>query len=80
MVLYTDGVTEAMDAENVQFGMDRLRAEIERVADRPVEEIRDHLLAVVRAWSAVQFDDVTLVVVRQGRARMNTRLPVADNR
>jgi serine phosphatase RsbU (regulator of sigma subunit) len=64
MVLYTDGVTEAMNASREQFGMERLRAELERVADSPVEAIRDHLFETVRAWTNVQVDDVTLLVSR----------------
>jgi DNA-binding LacI/PurR family transcriptional regulator/serine phosphatase RsbU (regulator of sigma subunit) len=64
MVLYTDGITEARDARSVQFGPERLTAILERVADQPVHEIRDHLIAGVRSWAAVQDDDMSLVVVR----------------
>jgi len=65
MLLYTDGVTEAMNARREQFGMDRLCTALEQVRDRPVGEICDHLIAVVAAWTAEQHDDVTLLVLRQ---------------
>jgi sigma-B regulation protein RsbU (phosphoserine phosphatase) len=66
LILYTDGVTEAMDADHNQFGLERLCHEVEAVGDRLVSDVRDHLVAAVRDWSAVQFDDLTVVVLRQG--------------
>src|SRR6185369_10956652 len=64
MILFTDGITEAMDARGEQLDISRLCRAVEEVGDRPVEEIRDHVMAAVRAWSTVQTDDRTLVVVR----------------
>jgi serine phosphatase RsbU (regulator of sigma subunit) len=64
VILHTDGITEAMDAQGIQFELDRLCRVAESAANRPVEEIRDHLMAAVRAWSAAQTDDRTLVVMR----------------
>jgi len=64
MVLYTDGVTEAMNAEGKQFDIGRLVSAIEEVQDEAVERIRDHVLARVRGWMHRQDDDITLVVVR----------------
>jgi sigma-B regulation protein RsbU (phosphoserine phosphatase) len=64
MLLYTDGVTEAMNFRREQFGMDRLCTALEAVRERPVGEICDHLLAVDADWTALQRDDVTLLVLR----------------
>jgi serine phosphatase RsbU (regulator of sigma subunit) len=64
LVLYTDGVTEAMDAAGEQFGLERLGAEVERLADAPTERICDHVLDMLRSWTATQDDDVTLLVAR----------------
>ena len=64
LVLYTDGITEALDPSGQQFELGRLAAEVERVGHRPVDEVRDHVIAAVRAWSAAQNDDQTLVVLR----------------
>jgi serine phosphatase RsbU (regulator of sigma subunit) len=64
LVLYTDGVTEAMNARREQFDIDRLCALIEREQDRPPDAIRDAILAAVRGWMTVQVDDISLVVLR----------------
>jgi serine phosphatase RsbU (regulator of sigma subunit) len=64
LVLYTDGLTEARDGGQRQFGLERVEAELLRTADEPVETIRRALLAAVRAFSAVLDDDVTLLVAR----------------
>ncbi|MGA3119451.1 MAG: SpoIIE family protein phosphatase [Polyangiaceae bacterium] len=65
MILYTDGVTEGKDRRGVQFGPERMCAIVERVADQPVQAIRDHLISAVRRWTKVQEDDVSLIVVRR---------------
>ncbi|MDP9150587.1 MAG: PP2C family protein-serine/threonine phosphatase, partial [Myxococcota bacterium] len=65
MVLHTDGVTEAMNASGVQFGVDRLCAIIDRVASQSAAAIRDHIVYSVRRWTSVQQDDVSVVVVRR---------------
>lgn len=65
MLLYTDGVTEAMDAEGRQYGMERMCSALEEVRHEPVERIRDHLIDSVMTWTSTQMDDVTLVVIRQ---------------
>ena len=64
MVLYTDGITEAMNAQGVQFGLERLAAEVERLHDKPVEQISDGILATVTGWTSEQADDMTVVVLR----------------
>jgi sigma-B regulation protein RsbU (phosphoserine phosphatase) len=64
MVLYTDGVTEAMNAAGEQLGMDRLLDSIEALQSEPVERIRDKILDEVAAFSPSQDDDITLLVIR----------------
>jgi len=64
LLLYTDGVTEAMNEQQQPFGLDALRRELEGVASRSVEEIKDHLLATVRHYVTRQQDDITLLVLR----------------
>jgi sigma-B regulation protein RsbU (phosphoserine phosphatase) len=64
MILYTDGVTEAMDERGVQFSLERVCTIVERVATEPVESIRDHLMDAVRSWAVKQEDDMSVVVVR----------------
>lgn len=65
MVLYTDGLTEAKDVRGVQFGIERVCAIVERVADQSATAIRDHLTAAVRSWMVAQEDDVSILVIRR---------------
>ncbi len=66
LLLYTDGLTEARNAEQGLFGVERLCQCLSQVADRPATEIRDHILWHLRAWTTQQRDDLTLVVLRHG--------------
>ncbi|MDZ7372932.1 MAG: PP2C family protein-serine/threonine phosphatase [candidate division KSB1 bacterium] len=66
-VFYTDGFTEAMTLEEVEFGEERL-AEALRTTDSAgtAQEILDHLFRAVTGFvgSGKQHDDMTLVVVK----------------
>jgi serine phosphatase RsbU (regulator of sigma subunit) len=64
LLLYTDGVSEALDENRRLFGVDRLCSEFAKVAESPVGDIRDHLISAVRQFAATQDDDITLLVVR----------------
>lgn len=64
LVLYTDGVVEAMDADREEFGMERLCAAIEATADCPGGEIRDRVMSDVSDFTDRQRDDVSLLVIR----------------
>ncbi|WP_437604241.1 SpoIIE family protein phosphatase [Sorangium sp. So ce590] len=64
LVLYSDGVTEARNAEQEQFGLERLCSAVEVSQDAPVEVIRDRILRDVESWSASPDDDITIVVAR----------------
>jgi sigma-B regulation protein RsbU (phosphoserine phosphatase) len=67
LLLYTDGITEALNDQSGRFGLERLAAALMHLHAEPVERIRDGILDEVRAWTSVQHDDVTLVVARYGR-------------
>ena len=49
LVLYTDGITEAMDARNKQFGLERLNEILAR-CDLGATEMRDAILEAVEAF------------------------------
>jgi sigma-B regulation protein RsbU (phosphoserine phosphatase) len=66
MVLYTDGVTEAMNEATEQFGLTRLAQVVERNGERDSREILDAVLSEVRGWMHVQHDDITALVLRYG--------------
>jgi sigma-B regulation protein RsbU (phosphoserine phosphatase) len=65
IVLYTDGVIEALDGSGEQFGVGRLRDVLAAHAEAPLPELKSRVLAAVRAHAggALTQDDVTLIVV-----------------
>ncbi len=65
VVLYTDGITEARNEHGEQYGFDRLCETVSRFRERPIEHIRDGVLADVSEWSSRREDDATLVLLRQ---------------
>ena len=64
MVLFTDGVVEARNAHNVQFGIERLCATLQAARSEAVTDICDGVLAQVRAWTTTIDDDVTIMALR----------------
>ncbi len=65
MLLYTDGITEAMNSANEMFGVQRLAESLHQYRHEPVDTLRDSIMAEVRAWANRQDDDMTLLVARQ---------------
>jgi len=67
MVFYTDGVTEAMNGASEEYGEDRFKASMARVAGKPAAEMMPALVADVRAHvaGAPPHDDITLVLLRR---------------
>jgi serine phosphatase RsbU (regulator of sigma subunit) len=65
-VLFTDGITEAMNAAEEMFGEDRLGALIEEHADLPFDELRERILREVRAFAGEPgpHDDMTLILLK----------------
>jgi sigma-B regulation protein RsbU (phosphoserine phosphatase) len=65
-VLYTDGMSEAMNPEGDCFGDARLAEVIGAHADLPSDELRERILRDIEgfAGSAPQHDDMTMVLVR----------------
>jgi sigma-B regulation protein RsbU (phosphoserine phosphatase) len=65
LLLYSDGISEAIDTSGLEFGEDRLRSLWERHGVRPPAEVIDLVLEDVASFrgGAGQSDDMTLVVV-----------------
>jgi serine phosphatase RsbU (regulator of sigma subunit) len=65
-LLYTDGITEAMNASGECFGDARLSALVEEHADLTSEELRERILREVRSFaeSTVQQDDMTMLILK----------------
>ncbi|MGD1105605.1 MAG: PP2C family protein-serine/threonine phosphatase [Terracidiphilus sp.] len=63
LVLYTDGITEAANAQEEEFGEERLMTHLGQ-HDGSAEECRDEIVAAVSQFSNANFhDDVTLLVM-----------------
>ncbi len=65
LVLYTDGVTEAMSAAHEHFGIERVTAVIESLASEPAPVICEGVIAAAKAWGEAHADDMTVVALRQ---------------
>lgn len=67
LVLYTDGITEAFDEHEAEFGMDRLQRVVYDVRNAPVEEIQNSLLQTVNDFieNNAPSDDITLMIVKR---------------
>jgi len=65
-LIYSDGVTEATDAVNEEFGEKRLHDVFLSHVHRPIEEIKTAILEELKLFTDAtpQSDDVTLVLVR----------------
>jgi serine phosphatase RsbU (regulator of sigma subunit) len=66
LVAFSDGVTEALNPEGEEYMDDRLIACVTAHREKAPEDIKEALLADLRAFTrdAMQNDDVTLVIVK----------------
>ena len=67
LVVYSDGVTEALNEGGAFFGDERLRDSLRETAGRTAAEVAHQLLGTVEAFvgEARWHDDVSLLVVRR---------------
>ena len=67
VVLYTDGIVEAVDPKGREFGVDRLKRLVFELRKRPAREIAERTMAAVATWDDGHpaEDDRTVVVVRR---------------
>ncbi|MDJ0765136.1 MAG: SpoIIE family protein phosphatase [Myxococcota bacterium] len=63
MLLYTDGITEAVDPDGQMFGTQGLAQALSELGDQPVEEIKDGILKLVDPLE--NDDDITLMVIKR---------------
>ena len=62
LLLYTDGLVEARNAQGVLFGEDALMASLRSTAGLTPADAADKLIADVESWAHLQDDDLTLLV------------------
>ncbi|MDB9517758.1 AAA family ATPase [Roseofilum reptotaenium CS-1145] len=67
LILYTDGITEAENLDNQQYGLERLTQLVQQHGQHSASQIRDRIIEDVREFIGEQkvFDDITLVVLKQ---------------
>ena len=65
-MLYTDGVTEAMNAAGEEYGRDRLVTAVRECRDQPAREMVDFLHRDLMTWTEGKGanDDVTYFVIK----------------
>ncbi|MGG6293483.1 SpoIIE family protein phosphatase [Leptolyngbya sp. AN02str] len=66
-VLYTDGISEAMNGDRVQYGLERLYTVLKRYHHNSAQAIRKAVIEDVKQHigSEQVFDDLTLLVLKQ---------------
>ena len=64
--VYTDGVTEMMNSRGEEYGEERMIADLGTQADRPLEEMGNHIYKKANEFAdgVQQFDDLTYLLMR----------------
>jgi len=77
ILMGTDGLWEACNAQGVMFGRERVREVLRRYAGQPAATIRDRVMAALADFrgAAALEDDVTLVVIKLDPAMTGPRTP-----
>lgn len=72
LILFSDGVTEAMDPEEQMFGVSRLRDVLADRHNAPLDQLQKTVLECVERFTrgASQADDITLLLVRYRAAAL----------
>ena len=65
MILYTDGIIEAMDSKRNLYEPERLEDLFQKVGKLSSNEIRDVILNDVLEYLDIQLDDISIVVVKK---------------
>ena len=70
LVLYTDGITEAMSPEGELFGTNRLIETIDLNQKKSAQQLLDIVLQDIRnhADGAAQSDDITMMIIKKEAA------------
>ena len=67
LLLYTDGITDALTAHNEEFGLERLYKVLLEHADKSSQEIVSAVMKAVDVFAGDEppFDDQTLLVLKR---------------
>ena len=68
LVLYTDGLSEAFDAKEHQFGVNRLRSILAADPSASARTVLDKVIRAVKEFTGSEpmSDDLTLLVIKRG--------------
>lgn len=66
LIVYSDGIPEAMNEEKEEYGMERFQQAIRETRGMDARQCREHLLNQVRTFvgKTAPSDDITLVIIR----------------
>jgi len=67
ILMYTDGITEAINTQEQVFGMERLRSVVMELRHRSAEQIAQGIQLAIETFTASMqpFDDITLMVIKR---------------
>src|SRR5262249_7024359 len=79
LVAYSDGILEAHDYSDQEFGFERLQAQVRRARGRGAGEILFSVLAAVQdvVSGCAQADDMSVVVLQWSAPRDGTLTPIS---
>ena len=66
LAVFTDGVTEALNPADEEFGEERLKSCSRQLLHLPVEEMSSRITQELKDWiqDAAQYDDLTFVLMK----------------
>ena len=66
LIVFTDGVTEALNPADEEFGEDRLKDLLRAVGALPIEEMSARIAGELKNWiqDAAQYDDLTFLLMK----------------
>ena len=79
LVLFSDGLVEATNAEGEEYGDNRLKALLHRCADETPEQLREGILRSLESFDSARGpqDDLTIAIVRFGTQTLKSHLTPA---
>jgi sigma-B regulation protein RsbU (phosphoserine phosphatase) len=80
LLLFTDGITEAMDSDGEEFGEERLIQAARNPVEQSIEDLQAHLLNGVKEFCNFRMrDDATLILLAACRVGPEQRKPALIN-
>ncbi|MBV8570063.1 MAG: serine/threonine-protein phosphatase [Acidobacteriaceae bacterium] len=66
LIAFSDGVTEAHNPDDEEFGEERLKELLRRTAHLPINDMASNIMQALKVWmaDAVQFDDLTFILMK----------------